>query len=101
MQTIGPLCVEVAGLKQLPSLLALSWLSVVLPLTCKLGSTFQRVYAVTDLISKTTVSEAIALELRRPGHTRAYLYPQIFCGLCYVLASFCLWITRVIIKRRD
>ncbi|KAJ4566211.1 hypothetical protein HRR85_009132 [Exophiala dermatitidis] len=32
--TIAPLCVEVAGLKQLPSLLSLSWLCVVLPTTC-------------------------------------------------------------------
>lgn len=33
-QTIGPLCVEVAGLQQLPSLLSLSWLTIVLPTFC-------------------------------------------------------------------
>lgn len=35
-QTIGPLCVEIVGLRRQPSLLALSWLSVVLPTTCKI-----------------------------------------------------------------
>ena len=34
-QTIGPICVEVAGLVELPSLLSLSWMSVILPTTCK------------------------------------------------------------------
>ncbi|KAF7502352.1 hypothetical protein GJ744_005993 [Endocarpon pusillum] len=68
--TIGPLCVEVAGLEELPSLLSLAWLTTVLP---------------------TAFSETIALQLRRPGMKREYLYPQIFSGLSYILASFCLW----------
>ncbi|KAL9118657.1 MAG: hypothetical protein Q9187_004794 [Circinaria calcarea] len=34
-QTIGPLCVEVAGLKELPSLLSLGWLTTVLPSACE------------------------------------------------------------------
>ena len=34
LKTIGPLCVEVAGLRQLPSLLSLCWLSIVLPTFC-------------------------------------------------------------------
>lgn len=34
-QTIGPLCVEVAGLKNLPSLLSLSWCTVIIPTACK------------------------------------------------------------------
>ncbi len=34
LQTIGPLCVEVVGLQQLPSLLSLSWLTIVLPTFC-------------------------------------------------------------------
>lgn len=34
-QTIGPLCVEVAGLVELPSLLSLSWLTITLPTSCK------------------------------------------------------------------
>ena len=35
-QTIGPLCVEVAGLKNLPSLLSLSWVTIIVPTACKL-----------------------------------------------------------------
>ena len=34
-KTIGPLCVEVVGLKKLPSLLSLSWLTTVLPTLCQ------------------------------------------------------------------
>ncbi|KAL8849413.1 MAG: hypothetical protein Q9221_005585 [Calogaya cf. arnoldii] len=64
--TIGPLCVEVAGLQQLPSLLSLSWLTIVLP---------------------TFFSEAIALKLRRPGSGREYLFPQVFAGTAYIVAS--------------
>ena len=68
--TIGPLCVEVAGLVELPSLLSLSWMSVVLP---------------------TTFAEVIALKLRRPHSGHDYLYPQIFAGLAYVVASGCMY----------
>ncbi|KAF2003607.1 MFS transporter, MCP family, solute carrier family 16, member 6 [Amniculicola lignicola CBS 123094] len=71
--TISPLCVEVAGLKELPSLLSLSWATIILP---------------------TTFAEAIALHIRRPDAQREYLYPQIFAGLSYLLASifmFELW----------
>ena len=65
--TVGPLCAEVAGLKEVPSFLSLQWLVAVLP---------------------TTFSEVIALYLRRPGLGRwAYLYPQVFAGLAYMLAS--------------
>ncbi|KAF2213503.1 hypothetical protein CERZMDRAFT_111177 [Cercospora zeae-maydis SCOH1-5] len=78
--TIGPLCAEVAGLAEVPSFLSLQWLTTVLP---------------------TTFAEVIALYLRRPGMGRwAYLYPQIFAGTMYLVASlfmFELW--RV--KRRD
>ena len=68
--TIGPICVEVAGLVELPSLLSLSWMSVVLP---------------------TTFGEVIAIELRRPGSRHDYLYPQIFAGLAYIVASGCMY----------
>ncbi|KAI4725641.1 MFS general substrate transporter [Aureobasidium sp. EXF-10728] len=64
--TIGPVCVEVAGLKELPSLLSISWVTIVLP---------------------TTFSEVIALKLRRPGSSRVYLFAQIFAGLSYCIAS--------------
>ena len=77
--TIGPLCVEVAGLVELPSLLSLSWMSVILP---------------------TTFGEVIALELRRPTSGRDYLYPQIFAGLAYLVASGCMYELRRV-KRRQ
>lgn len=68
--TIGPLCVEVAGLAELASLLSLSWISVILP---------------------TTFAEVVALELRRPGSGHEYLYPQVFAGAAYVVASGCMF----------
>ncbi|KAK2744108.1 hypothetical protein FQN55_006976 [Onygenales sp. PD_40] len=64
--SIGPVCVEVAGLAELQSVLSLSWVSVVLP---------------------TMFSEVIALKLRRPNSDREYLYPQIFAGVSYIVAS--------------
>ncbi|KAK4993395.1 hypothetical protein LTR66_006009 [Elasticomyces elasticus] len=71
--TIGPLSAEVAGLREVPSMLSLAWISVVLPCT---------------------FAEVIALYLRRSGSSRPYLYPQIFAGLAYLVASlflFALW----------
>jgi len=77
--TIGPLCVEVAGLKNLPSLLSLSWCTVIVP---------------------TASSESIALLLRRPEAKRPYLYPQIFAGLSYIVASlFMLELWRVLRRK--
>ncbi|KAI9678690.1 MAG: hypothetical protein M1817_005747 [Caeruleum heppii] len=76
--TIGPLAVEVAGLVELPSLLSLAWMSVILP---------------------ATFAEVIALKLRRPNSSRPYLFTQIFVGLAYVIASFCLFELRRV-KRR-
>ncbi|KAF1991956.1 major facilitator superfamily protein [Aulographum hederae CBS 113979] len=79
--TIGPLCVEVAGLKNLPSLLSLSWFTIVIP---------------------TASSEAIALVLRRPEASRQYLYPQTFAGVSYIVASlFMLELWRVLRRRRE
>lgn len=37
METIGPICTEVVGLGELPSMLSLAWLVIVLPTTCKFG----------------------------------------------------------------
>lgn len=69
--TVGPLCAEVAGLKEVPSFLSLQWLTVVLP---------------------TTFAEVIALYLRRPVMGRwAYLYPQVFAALAYIVASLFLF----------
>jgi len=48
-----------------------------------------------------TVSEVIALKLRRPDSSHPYLYPQIFSGLSYLLAGVCiLELGRVVRKRR-
>ncbi|KAK9342043.1 major facilitator superfamily domain-containing protein [Lipomyces starkeyi] len=77
--TIGPLCVEVAGLKELQSLLSLSWISIILP---------------------TTFSEVIGLQLRRADSSREYLFPQIFAGLAYIIASGFVFELRRI-KRRE
>ncbi|KAI7180296.1 hypothetical protein D0868_10730 [Hortaea werneckii] len=69
--TIGPLCAEVAGLREVPSFLSLQWLTAVLP---------------------TTFSEVIALYLRKPEKGRwAYLYAQIFAALAYIVASLFLF----------
>lgn len=32
-------------------------------------------------------SEVLALKIRRPGHSHPYVYPQIFTGLAYLIAS--------------
>ncbi|KAJ9663815.1 hypothetical protein H2198_000575 [Neophaeococcomyces mojaviensis] len=63
---IAPISAEVVELRDLPSLLSLVWL--------------------TD-VSPTLFSEAIALELRKPGAEKPYLYPQIYSGLCYLIAA--------------
>lgn len=69
--SVGPLCAEVAGLPEVPSFLSLQWLTAVLP---------------------TTFAEVIALYLRKPEMGRwAYLYPQIFAGLAYLVASLFLF----------
>ncbi|KAF2109823.1 major facilitator superfamily protein [Lophiotrema nucula] len=74
--TISPLCVEVAGLTELPSMLALAFGTVILP---------------------TTFSEVIALKIRQPESSRPYLYPQIWSGLTYLVASgimLALWLVQ-------
>ncbi|ORY11040.1 MFS transporter, MCP family, solute carrier family 16, member 6 [Clohesyomyces aquaticus] len=74
--TISPLCVEVGGLRYLPSMLALAFGTIILP---------------------TTFSEVIALKIRQPGHDRPYLYPQIFAGVTYLIASgfmLALWLVQ-------
>ncbi|KAI0169299.1 MFS transporter, MCP family, solute carrier family 16, member 6 [Hypoxylon sp. FL1284] len=63
---IGPLATDIVGLKELPAF-SLTWLSVVVP---------------------SAVAEVIALDLRRPEMgERGYLYPQIFAGVSYLVAS--------------
>ncbi|EXJ69658.1 uncharacterized protein A1O5_06729 [Cladophialophora psammophila CBS 110553] len=64
--TIAPLCAEVVELKELPSALSLMWVTVSMP---------------------ALFSEAIALEIRRPHSSRPYLWPQIYTGLVFLIAS--------------
>ncbi|KAB5528057.1 major facilitator superfamily domain-containing protein [Coniochaeta sp. 2T2.1] len=77
--TIGPLCVEVAGLKSLPSLLSLCWSTIVVP---------------------SAVAETIALYLRDVKAPRPYLYTQIFAGLAYVVASGFMFELRRVLRRK-
>ncbi|KAJ5280977.1 hypothetical protein N7478_006349 [Penicillium angulare] len=73
--TVSPVLVEIIGLRDLPSGLSINWLWLVAPCT---------------------VSEAIALELRRPTSSggTSYLHVQLFTGFMYVAGSICLWIVR-------
>lgn len=80
--TIGPVTTEIVGLKELPSALSIVWLSTVIP---------------------TTVSEGIALALRRPelgvleggkGGLGPYLYPQVWSGVMYFIAAAVMWVLR-------
>lgn len=73
--TVSPVLAEIIGLRDLPSGLSITWLTLVAPCT---------------------VSEAIALNLRTHdahGGT-SYLHVQIFTGFVYVGASVCLWLVR-------
>ncbi|KAI5782645.1 MFS transporter, MCP family, solute carrier family 16, member 6 [Geopyxis carbonaria] len=67
--TIAPLCVQVAGVRELPSTLSLTWLSVVLP---------------------TAFAEVVALRLRSEGGeggVGVYLKPQVLAGAAYLVAA--------------
>ncbi|KAE8550655.1 hypothetical protein TMatcc_008702 [Talaromyces marneffei ATCC 18224] len=63
---IAPLAAEIVGLEELPSLLAIVWLTTGLPCF---------------------FSEAIALQLRRPDSDRPYLYAQLYAGLSYIASA--------------
>ncbi|CAG8169723.1 unnamed protein product [Penicillium nalgiovense] len=73
--TVSPVLAEIIGIRDLPSGLSITWLTLVAPCT---------------------VSEAIALQLRshNAGGGTSYLRVQIFTGFMYVGASICLWIVR-------
>ena len=43
--------------------------------------------AMVHEADQNAVSEAVALKLRRTGSRGEYLYPQIYAGACYILAS--------------
>lgn len=98
LQTIAPICVEVAGLKNLQSMLSLSWIVIILPTTCKYARPRQRLQINQ---ANSPVSQVIALKIRRPDSARPYLFPQLFVGLTYICASFImLELRRATRKRR-
>ncbi|KAL1306614.1 hypothetical protein AAFC00_005295 [Neodothiora populina] len=73
--TVAPLAAEVAGLREVPSLLSLTWLAIVLPCL---------------------FAEVIGLYIRRDG-SRPYLWAQVFTGLAYIVSSLflaALWRTK-------
>jgi hypothetical protein len=75
-------------------------MSIVLPTTCKLAPTVSQHSRIFYPDVRCLVSEVIALKLRRPGTSHVYLYPQIFSGLSYLVASLCmLELARVLRKR--
>ncbi len=86
---MAPISVEVAGLPQVPSLLSIIWVAIFLPILCKHAWIYTE-EAGKLLTPFLIVSEAIALKLRRPGSTNEYLYPQVFAGLSFIVASGCL-----------
>lgn len=69
--TVAPVAAEVVGLKHVPSALNLLWLTIVLP---------------------STFSEPIALQIVL--RTGSYLGTQLFAGLMYMAAAFCLLLLR-------
>ena len=77
--TISPLTAEVVGLKELPSALSLVWFSI---------------------ISPSLFGEVIVLALKRPSWADggfigvAYLYPQVWASLMYLIASGAIWVLR-------
>ena len=82
--TIGPLCAEIAGLVELPSLLSLSWMVVVLPCTCGFRSWTSSL--MDGYANGFAVSEVIAVTIRKRGKN-AFLGPQLFAGFSYIIAT--------------
>lgn len=68
------------------------------------GGSANRLYVYSSrpkpsVLTIATVSEVIALKLRLRKE-REYLYPQIFCELSYIYASFCMWLLRRLKRRK-
>jgi len=91
MEIIGPICTEVVGLGELPSVLSLAWSVIVLPTTCKFRTVSHLKGESHVCCPNFVVSEVMALKLRRPGSGHELLYPQIFAGLVYLIASIIIW----------
>uniref|UniRef100_A0A093Y3U7 Putative transporter MCH2 n=1 Tax=Talaromyces marneffei PM1 TaxID=1077442 RepID=A0A093Y3U7_TALMA len=82
---IAPLAAEIVGLEELPSLLAIVWLTTGLPCFCTIIPFC--IVSEGDTDEAVTVSEAIALQLRRPDSDRPYLYAQLYAGLSYIASA--------------
>ncbi|KAH8819815.1 major facilitator superfamily protein [Xylogone sp. PMI_703] len=78
--TVAPIAVNVVGVPEVPSMLSIYWIIITAP---------------------TLFTEVIALKLRRPLMSNEYLYPQIFTGISYTLASVFLLELRRVIRKRD
>ncbi|TXC04012.1 hypothetical protein FocTR4_00000193 [Fusarium oxysporum f. sp. cubense] len=79
-QTIGPLSAEVAGIQNLQATLSLAWAATILPAAS---------------------AEVIALMLQGLPAPRTYVYPQVFAGLAYVIASGFLAALWINLRHRD
>ena len=66
-QAIGPVGVEVAGLRQLPSLLSLAWIAIILPTTCKCSVSHQ-----TTASRLMTVGDSRGSDCSQPTATRNF-----------------------------
>ena len=79
--TISPITAEIVGLKELPSALSIVWFSTIPP---------------------SIFGEAIVLALKRPElggvdarfKGAAYIYPQVWAGLMYLIATAAIWVLR-------
>lgn len=47
-----------------------------------------------------TVSQVIALKIRRPNSERPYLFPQLFVGLSYLIAALIMFELRRVTRKR-
>ncbi|KAL5617963.1 hypothetical protein FOVSG1_000185 [Fusarium oxysporum f. sp. vasinfectum] len=78
--TIGPLSAEVAGIQNLQATLSLAWAATILPAAS---------------------AEVIALMLQGLPAPRTYVYPQVFAGLAYIIASGFLAALWINLRHRD
>ncbi|RDW76124.1 hypothetical protein BP5796_06945 [Coleophoma crateriformis] len=77
--TVAPIAVNVVGVPEVPSMLSIYWLVITAP---------------------TLFTEVIALELRRPQMSNQYIYPQIFSGISYIVASVCMLELRRVTRKK-
>lgn len=76
--TIGPLCAEIAGLVELPSLLSLSWSVVVLPCTCEFQPWTRW---LVDGYANGMCSLRSHCSVNQEGRQECFLGPAAVCGI--------------------